>query len=81
MLELYQFESCPYCKRVREKLEELGISYISHPVSYHNPEARERLKKLTDTTMVPYLVDNDKDRTMHESEDIIAYLEKNYGRK
>lgn len=30
MLELYQAEDCPHCKRVREQLAELGLSYVTH---------------------------------------------------
>ncbi|MFB6270942.1 MAG: glutaredoxin domain-containing protein, partial [Halobacterium sp.] len=30
MLELYQSEGCPHCKKVREKLSELGVSYVIH---------------------------------------------------
>ncbi|MGC8164947.1 glutaredoxin domain-containing protein, partial [Salmonella enterica] len=29
MLKLYQRETCPYCKPVREKLTELNITYIN----------------------------------------------------
>ena len=30
MLELYQAEDCPHSQNVREKLTELGLSYVSH---------------------------------------------------
>ena len=30
MLELYQAEDCPFCTEVREKLLELGVSYVIH---------------------------------------------------
>ncbi|MFB6265986.1 MAG: glutaredoxin domain-containing protein, partial [Candidatus Nanohaloarchaea archaeon] len=35
-LELYQFEQCPYCRKVREKLTELGLSFTAH-----NPRQNE----------------------------------------
>ena len=28
-LELYEFESCPYCRKVREVLSELDLEYVS----------------------------------------------------
>ncbi|MFW5905931.1 MAG: glutaredoxin domain-containing protein, partial [archaeon] len=30
MLKLYQSEGCPYCKKVRETVSELGVSYVIH---------------------------------------------------
>ncbi|MGI9050262.1 MAG: glutaredoxin domain-containing protein [Rubrobacteraceae bacterium] len=30
MLELYQKEGCPHCKKVRSRLSELGLSWIAH---------------------------------------------------
>jgi glutaredoxin 3 len=38
MLELYQTEWCPASRRVRERLTELGIDYLTHQV----PVERER---------------------------------------
>ena len=36
MLELYQAEDCPYSTKVREKLADLGISYVIHNPRYAN---------------------------------------------
>ena len=30
-LELYEFESCPFCRKVRDVMSELDLCYISHP--------------------------------------------------
>ncbi len=56
-LELYSFESSPYCRMVRETLCELEIPYVLHsvgkgsavPVAWLTPAARKFLK-LTDST-------------------------------
>ena len=32
LLELYDFEGCPYCRKVREALCELDLDYLQHPV-------------------------------------------------
>lgn len=77
MLELYQFESCPYCRRVRDKLSDLGIDYICRNVQVGTPKWNE-LKKLSPNEQVPFLVDPEKGVALDESEAIIAYLEKNY---
>lgn len=77
---MYQFESCPYCQRVREKLSQLEVDYICRNVQYGTPKWRE-FKKLNPNEQVPFLVDKEKGVFMDESEDIIAYLEKNYAGK
>ncbi len=79
MLELYHFESCPYCAKVRRKFEELDLSYVSHP-SPLGSKKREFLAQLTDEIQFPLLIDTDRNVVMIESEDICKYLEKNYGK-
>jgi glutaredoxin 3 len=78
MLELYHFESCPFCAKVRNKLEELDVSYISHP-SRHGSKNREHLKSLVPEVQFPLIVDKEKNLVMVESDDICKYLEENYG--
>lgn len=79
MLELYQFESCPFCRRVRDKLSDLEIDYICRNVQYGTPKWEE-FKKLNPNEQVPFLIDGNKGVAMDESEEIIAYLEKEYER-
>ncbi|MDD3150877.1 MAG: glutathione S-transferase N-terminal domain-containing protein [Candidatus Gastranaerophilales bacterium] len=78
MLELYQFEQCPYCKRVREKLTELDLDYICRNVR-HGTEKRDILMTLGGQDQVPFLMDLDKGIMMYESAEIVDYLDKNYG--
>jgi len=82
LLELFHFEDCPYCLKVRRKLEALDVSYTSHP-SPRGSVKREFLKKFIpeDSIQFPLLVDVEKNIFMFESEDIIKYLEKTYGKK
>ena len=46
MLELYQFETCPYSTRVREKMSEWEIDYLLRNVS-KDKSKRQRLKKVS----------------------------------
>ena len=80
MLELYQFEQCPYCKKVREKLTELDLDYICRNVP-KGSETRELLVDLGGQEQVPFLVDTNGGEVvkMYESDDIVDYLEENYG--
>jgi glutathione S-transferase len=78
MLELYDFEGCPYCRKVREVLCELDLDYLAHPVakgSHH----RAALKQLGGKVQAPFLVDANTKTQLYESEDIIAYLNTTYG--
>lgn len=76
MLELYQFESCPYCSKVRKKLTELGIDVKLKQVDKND---RSRVEEVSGQTNVPVLVDPNTDTTMPESDDIVDYLEEHYG--
>jgi glutathione S-transferase len=78
LLELYDFEGCPYCRKVREVLSELDLDYVEHPVAHGSPR-RSELKQLGGKVQVPYLVDPNTGTRMYESDDIIAYLNATYG--
>lgn len=78
MLELYEFEGCPYCRKVREVLCELDLDYLVHPVA-HGGMRRDALKRLGGKVQAPYLVDPNTGVSMYESDDINAYLNQTYG--
>ena len=81
MLELYQFEGCPYCGKVRQKMTDLHLDYICRNVPKDAVQKREEtLLKIGGKAQVPFLVDPEKDVKMYESDDIIAYLEENYAK-
>jgi glutathione S-transferase len=78
MLELYQFEECPYCQRVRKKMTDLGLSYIIHNVPRER-EKRVELKKKFGQLFVPVLVDPNTNTVIVDDDDaILKYLEDNY---
>lgn len=79
LLELYDFEGCPYCRKVREVLCELDLDYLVHPVAQGSPR-RPELKQLGGKLQVPYLVDPNTHTRLYESDDIIDYLNERYGR-
>ena len=70
-MKLYQFETCPYCQRVRIALEAKGIEYEKVEVPQDRDE-RTELFELSGQYMVPVLVDGDK--VISDSAAIIAYL-------
>ena len=77
-IELWDFEACPYCRKVREVLSELDLDYLAHPVAHGSPR-RERLVRLGGKMQAPFLVDPSTGTSLYESEDIIAYLNERYG--
>lgn len=75
LLEIYQFEGCPYCSKVRKKLTDLQIDFIARQV---DPSNRDRVKEVSGQENVPVLVDPNTDTVMPESDDIVEYLEEYY---
>ena len=79
MIKLYQTETCPFCIRVREKLDELGLEYETVDVSWNTAE-RDEVAEISGQRQVPVIVDKDHGIDgMNESSEILEYLEKTYG--
>lgn len=74
-LELYYFESCPYCQIVMTALRQTGledkVTYIDIHEDYKN---KDKLVQLTGRGTVPCLFIDGK--PMHESRDIAAWIHK-----
>ncbi|WP_435180711.1 glutathione S-transferase N-terminal domain-containing protein [Halorussus sp. AFM4] len=78
-LELYELQGCPYCAKVKDKLDELDLDYESHMVPSSHAE-RDEVEEVSGQTGVPVLVDEENDvEGMPESDDIVEYLEETYG--
>ena len=77
LLELYYFDSCPYCQRVLNAIDRLKIK-VSYLDIYGNTNNMQKLMQITGRKTVPCLfIDGDP---MFESLDIIAWMEKNIDR-
>ncbi|WP_257298124.1 glutathione S-transferase N-terminal domain-containing protein [Haloarchaeobius sp. FL176] len=77
-LELYDLPGCPFCAKVKTKLDELGLEYETHEVPRSHSQ-RTEVEEVSGQTGVPVLVDPDNGvEGMPESDDIVAYLEKQY---
>ena len=73
MLDLYILENCHYCKKVLAFLEEHKIKF--NPITIEDKKNEETLIKLGGKRQVPFLVDNDRNIQMYESNDIVEYLQ------
>jgi len=79
MLELYQREECPFCHKVRVALNELELDFISR-ISHTGSAQREIMVKLGGKAQVPFLVDQEKNVMLYESDAIVEYLYNTYGK-
>lgn len=77
-ITMYELPGCPYCAKVRSKLDDLELEYdvIEVPRSHGD---RTEVERVSDQTGVPVISDEAHDVDgMHESDDIVAYLEETY---
>lgn len=72
-LTLYQYETCPFCGKVRRLLRQMGLAFEQVEVDRDDPTTLEGLGSET----VPVL--RDGDRVMNESAAICSYLVETYG--
>jgi glutathione S-transferase len=77
-LELWSYEASVYSRLAREALNDFEIPYLLHNVAGKSA-GRAALTARSGKMMVPYLVDPNTGREMHESADIVAYLSATYG--
>ena len=79
-LELYEFEVCPYCRKVRETLTELDIDYVSRSAARGSGSRNEAIA-VGGKRQFPFLHDPNTGAQLYESEDIVDYLHATYGAK
>lgn len=78
MLNLYYKPTCPFCQRVLQANEQIKAKLNLLDINSADSIRSELIAK-GGKQQVPFLEDTDKDIKMYESEDIITYLNKNYG--
>jgi len=78
-LELYDYEACPFCRKVREAMTMLDVDIMIYPCPRGGKRFRGVVKKKGGRELFPYLVDPNADLAMYESDDIVQYLFEEYG--
>lgn len=78
-LELYEFEGCPYCRKVREALTVLDLEALIHPCPKGGSRFRTLVRERGGKEQFPYLVDPNTGKAMYESSEIVRYLFAEYG--
>lgn len=79
LLEVYEFENCPFCRKVREALSILDLDARIWPCPKNGPRYRPELVERGGKAQFPYLVDANTGTEMYESDDIVRYLFRSYG--
>ena len=72
MIRLFMLDTCWYCRRVVEYLDENNIPYEKIDIS--EKENEEALVRIGGKRQVPFIIDTDKNIEMYESNDILEYL-------
>ena len=79
LLELYEFENCPFCRKVRDALTELDLDVMVYPCPKGGAVHRAKAVARGGKAQFPYLVDPNTGAAMYESDDIVDYLFETYG--
>ncbi|XP_057983662.1 uncharacterized protein LOC131168340 [Malania oleifera] len=79
-LQLFEFEACPFCRRVREAMTELDLSAEVYPCPKGSRRHREMVKRFGGKEQFPFLVDPNTGISIYESSEIVKYLFQQYGK-
>lgn len=78
-LRLFEFEACPFCRKVREAICILDLDVYVFPSPRGSTVFREYVKTQGGKALFPYLEDPNTGFASYESMDIIGYLYRTYG--
>ncbi|MAJ61168.1 MAG: hypothetical protein CBC48_15105 [bacterium TMED88] len=78
-LILYEYEACPFCRKVREALTRLDLSVEVRPCPRGGRRFREEAIRRGGRAQFPYLVDPNAGISLYESEAIVQHLFDHYG--
>tara|TARA_B100000745_G_C20127937_1_gene386403 strand:- start:669 stop:914 length:246 start_codon:yes stop_codon:yes gene_type:complete len=78
MLTLYVKTGCPFCAKVKNAVAELGIEDQIEERNIAEDGVVDELIEKGGQKMVPFLVDSEREVSMYESDDIVAYLNEHY---
>ena len=78
-VQLYEFEACPFCRKVREALSILDLEAEVYPCPKGGRRYRAEVVHRGGKAQFPWLVDPNRGVEMYESDDIVRYLFDTYG--
>lgn len=78
-LHLFEFEACPFCRKVREAVTMLDLDVIIFPCPKGGLVYRPNIINKAGKAQFPYLEDPNTGFQAYESDDILKYLYETYG--
>lgn len=78
-LILYDFEACPFCRKVREVLTHLDLEAEVRPSPKGGHRYRDECIERGGKAQFPFLIDPNTGQEMYESDEIVAHLHREYG--
>ncbi|MDX1650085.1 MAG: glutathione S-transferase N-terminal domain-containing protein [Myxococcota bacterium] len=78
-LVLYDFEACPFCRKVREALTVFDLDAHVRPCPKGGRRFRPEVARRGGRTRFPYLEDPNTGKALYESDAIVAMLAREYG--
>jgi len=78
-LELYEYEGCPFCRKVREALSMLDLEVLVKPCPRGGERFRREAIRLGGKAQFPLLLDPNTGDTLYESDTIVKHLYAKYG--
>lgn len=79
-LQIFEFEACPFCRRVREALTELDLSAEIYPCPKGSVRHRQMVRSFGGKEQFPFLIDPNTGTSLYESSEIVKYLFQQYGK-
>ena len=79
LLELYEFEASPYCRKVREALSILDLDAMIYPCPREGKRFRPVVQERGGKLQFPWFVDPNSGISLYESDEIVKYLFRMYG--
>ena len=78
-IELYEFEACPFCRKVREAVAILDLDVLFYPCPKGSTKYRPLVEQMGGKQQFPYMRDPNTGVNIYESDDIIQYMFDTYG--
>lgn len=78
-LVLFEFEACPFCRKVREAVTELDLTVLVQPCPKEGTRFRPRAIELAGQARFPFLIDPNSGFQDWGSDDLVEYLHTTWG--
>lgn len=81
LIEVWEFQASPYCRKVREACSLLDIDVLYYPCPKNGKVHRPKAKEVSPTGKLqfPLMRDSNTGTVLQESDDIVKYLYTEYG--